>query len=193
MIFWSPFLLDAMAGLRDDAKPSCPECHADPAYLAKHSGLVGPLSGAQFGNISTWGIARSAKPAASRLVSYLLTDGYLRWLALSPQGKYPVRAGEARDIDRYVRGWSKLRSGVERRAPLARFYSPESIASLGQGVGSFRRWGFETDQAELAGAVAEQLPVTRELAAAIDGKITPDGAARRSREAVEAIQASLKG
>ena len=45
MMFWSPFLLDGMAGLRDDTKPSCPECKKDPAYLAKNSGLVGPLSG----------------------------------------------------------------------------------------------------------------------------------------------------
>ena len=43
MIFWSPFLLDAMAGLRDDAIPTCPECRADPAFLARNSGLVGPL------------------------------------------------------------------------------------------------------------------------------------------------------
>jgi multiple sugar transport system substrate-binding protein len=197
MIFWSPFLLDAMAGLRDDAKPSCPECRDDPAYLATHSGLVGPLGGAgsapaQFGNISTWGISRSADPNASRLVRYLLSDGYLRWLALSPQGKYPVRAGDGGDVDRYVRGWSKLESGVERRAPLSRFYSRESIASLGEGVGSFRRWGFEADQAELAGAVGESFPIIRPLAAAIAGQITPDEAARRAQAAVERIQASLR-
>ncbi len=46
MMFWSPFLLDGMAGLRDDTKPSCDECKDDPAYLAKNSGLVGPLTGA---------------------------------------------------------------------------------------------------------------------------------------------------
>ena len=44
MIMWSPFLLDAMAGLRDDAVPSCPQCKENPAYLAEHSGLVGPLT-----------------------------------------------------------------------------------------------------------------------------------------------------
>ena len=43
MILWSPFLLDAMAGLNDEAVPSCPQCRDDPAYLAKHSGLIGPL------------------------------------------------------------------------------------------------------------------------------------------------------
>jgi multiple sugar transport system substrate-binding protein len=46
MMFWSPFLLDGMAGLRNDTKPSCPQCKQDPAFLAKNSGLVGPISGA---------------------------------------------------------------------------------------------------------------------------------------------------
>src|SRR4051812_20734876 len=59
MIFWSPFLLDAMAGLRADAVPTCPQCRKDPAFLAKNSGLVGPLQSgdgntpaAQFGELS---------------------------------------------------------------------------------------------------------------------------------------------
>src|SRR3954451_5345174 len=66
MIFWSPFLLDAMAGLRDDARPTCPQCRRDPAFLAKNSGLVGGLGRgfrhpAQFGNISSWGIFRGPR------------------------------------------------------------------------------------------------------------------------------------
>src|SRR3954463_2049364 len=58
MIFWSPFVLDAMAGLRADAVPTCPQCRKDPAFLAKNSGLVGPLQSgdgntpaAQFGEL----------------------------------------------------------------------------------------------------------------------------------------------
>ena len=45
MMFWSPFLLDGMAGLRADTKPSCKECKKNPAFLAENSGLVGPLAG----------------------------------------------------------------------------------------------------------------------------------------------------
>jgi len=45
MVFWSPFLLDAMAGLRDDAVPDCTECLRDTAYLARKSGLVGRWPG----------------------------------------------------------------------------------------------------------------------------------------------------
>ncbi len=197
MILWSPFLLDSMAGLNDDALPSCPQCRGDPAYLAKHSGLVGPLGStdappAQFGTISTWGIGREASAGAQRFVRYMLSDGYLRWLAISPQGKYPVRAGEGDDFDRYARGWAELESGVDRRAPLSRYYSAASIASLGEGVRSFQRWGFSQDQAELVGALGETEPVTEALAAAIRGDITPDQAAEKAQSAVEQLQESIR-
>jgi len=197
MILWSPFLLDAMAGLNDDAVPSCPQCRADHAYLAKHSGLVGPLGlgdgpKAQFGTISTWGIARDAAPGAQAFVKYMLSDGYLRWLAVSPQGKYPVRAGDGADFDRYARGWAELESGTDRRAPLSRFYSAESIASLGEGVRSFQRWGFPQDQGDLVGAMSEREPVTEALAAAIRGDITPDQAAEKAQSAVKQLQESIR-
>ena len=93
MIFWSPFLLDAMAGLRDDAVPSLPAVPARPGLPRAPSGLVGPLAGpaaqpAQYGTISAWGITRGANlDGARRFVTYMMSDGYLRWLALSPQGK----------------------------------------------------------------------------------------------------------
>ena len=197
MILWSPFLLDSMAGLNDDAKPTCPQCRDDPAYLARHSGLIGPLASAgappaQYGTISTWGINRGADAGAAAFVKFMLSDGYLRWLAISPQGKYPVRAGDGSDFDRYARGWAELESGADRRAPLSEFYSEASIASLGDGVRSFQRWGFPQDEAELVGALGDTEPVTEALAAAIRGEITPDAAAARAQSAVERLQASIR-
>ena len=198
MIMWSPFLLDSMAGLDDEAPPRCRECRKDPAYLARNSGLIGPLgsadaSPAQYGTISTWGIARGAAAGAPAFVKYMLSDGYLRWLAVSPQGKYPVRAGDGADVDRYARGWAQLESGVDRRAPLSEFYSAESIASLGEGVRSFRRWGFPQNQAALMGALrSDPGLITEALVAAIRGDITPAQAAARAQSAVEQAQASIR-
>jgi multiple sugar transport system substrate-binding protein len=198
MIFWSPFLLDAMAGLRDDARPSCPECRGDPAYLARHSGLVGALSsagrpGAQFGDIGTWAIAAGGRvDAAERFVEYMLSDGYLRWLGLSPQGKYPLRPGDASDPVRFAREWESLTSGVDRRAPLRRFYSAASIEALGAGARMFQRWGFEQGQAALVGALRGPQPVTRALAAAARGETTPETAARRSQAAVVRLQSHVR-
>src|SRR5215207_10504724 len=76
MMFWSPFLLDGMAGLRSDTKPSCKECKENPAFLAKNSGLVGPLTGAdgapsQFGVVSTFNITVDAPTKdAQKLVEF---------------------------------------------------------------------------------------------------------------------------
>jgi len=198
MIFWSPFLLDAMAGLRDDAVPSCPQCRADPAFLARNSGLVGALQSgdrttpaAQFGELSSWGIATGARTdAASRFVDYMLSDGYLRWLALSPQGKYPVRPGDRADPERFATGWMHLDSGVERRAPLARFYGQASIDALGDGVRSFHRWGFQQGEGALMGALRTQEPITRPIALAIGGTIDALSAARQAQVEVQAVKAA---
>jgi len=198
MILWSPFLLDAMAGLRDEAPPTCPECEADRGYLARNSGLVGSLlapggGSAQFGNLSTWGITRSGDSAgARRLVKYLMSDGYLRWLAFSPQGKYPVRGGDLDDLGRYDREWAELESGVDRRAPLDRFYSQASIASLAEGVRNFRRWGFEDGEAALVGALSDSQPVASAVAAAVRGDLTPAQAARRAQAAVVKLRESVR-
>jgi multiple sugar transport system substrate-binding protein len=193
MILWSPFLLDAMAGLRDEAVPSCPECRKDPAYLARNSGLVGPLEGpgrapTQFGEISTWGIAAGADvEGASRFVGYMLSAGYERWLAISPQGKYPLRFGPAGDPERYVTAWARLPSGVERKAPLDRFYSKASIDSLGAGVRSLQRWGFEQGRAALVGALREDEPVAGALAAEIHDGTSAGQAAAQAQAAVERL------
>jgi multiple sugar transport system substrate-binding protein len=197
MIFWSPFLLDAMAGLRDDAVPTCPQCKADPAYLARHSGLVGPLAGpsgvpAQFGNVSTWGIVAGGNvEGAQRFVSYMMTDGYVPWLAISPQGKYPVRFGDRSAPERYVEAWAGLESGVDRKAPLSEYYSPASIASLGDGARNFRRWGFEQGGAALAGALHGPEPIAHALASAIADGGNAAQVAQQAQAAVEQIDASL--
>ena len=200
MIFWSPFLLDAMAGLRDDAVPTCPQCRRDPAFLAKNSGLVGSLqtSGrssapAQFGELASWGITAGRNvDAASRFAEYMLSDGYVRWLAVSPQGKYPVRLGDDSDPERYATAWARLNSGVARKAPLRRFYGQASIDALGDGVRSFQRWGFQQGEAPLMGALRNQEPITRPLALAIVGAIDPQTAARQAQLEVEAVRARTR-
>jgi multiple sugar transport system substrate-binding protein len=197
MVFWSPFLLDGLAGLRDDALPTCRQCRRNPAFLAERSGLVGPLAGpdggepSQFGSLSTTAITVDADtPAAQELAAFMMTEGYVRWLALSPQGKYPVRMGPEPGSHAYVEAWKGLESGVERRAPLSDFYSDESLASLGEGVQRFDRWGFALGYGALVGALAAEQPTAGAVAAVIAGA-EPARVARQTRAAVEAIKAEL--
>ena len=83
MIIWSSFLLDEMAGLSHDARPSCPQCHTDPSFLATNSGIVTAIEGpdgtrpSQFGELTCFAITRDANPDAAKLVEFLMGDGYL--------------------------------------------------------------------------------------------------------------------
>ena len=197
MLFWSPFLLDGLAGLRDETPPTCDECKQDPAYLARNSGLVGPLAGStgepsQFGSVATINITVDApREEAERLVEYMMSDGYVRWLAISPQGKYPVRAGDSDDPEKFAKAWAELESGVDRKAPLSEFYSEASIASLGEGVQNFQRWGFARGQGALVGALAENQPVAHAVVDVIRGK-APEVAAREVQASAEKLKAALE-
>ncbi|MEK8105963.1 extracellular solute-binding protein [Micromonospora sp. M12] len=105
MVVWSPFILDELAGLRNDAKPTCPQCQTDPTFLAKNSGFVTAIKGpngtepAQYGEISSWAVldGAAADPAKS-FVEFMLGDGYPRWFGMSPRAasrcaRAPGRAG----------------------------------------------------------------------------------------------------
>jgi multiple sugar transport system substrate-binding protein len=196
MVVWSPFLLDGMAGLRDDTRPSCPECRQDRAYLAKNSGLVGPLTGpggqtAQFGSVSTLNITTDAnKEAAQAFAEYMLSDGYPRWLGISPQGKYPVRLGDKQDPQKFVGAWKGLKSGVDRQAPLSQFYSEESIASLGEGVQNFQRWGFKQGEGALIGALAGERPIAEAVTSVVGGG-DPAKAAAEAQTRIEEIKQEI--
>jgi multiple sugar transport system substrate-binding protein len=196
MIMWSPYLLSAMAGLENDAKTTCPQCKSDPAFLAKNSGLVGPLSGAgqapaQFGLVSTFAIAAHAhKAAAETVVEYLMSDGYARWLSLSPQGKYPVRFGTASDPHAYQDAWPHLLIGVDRKQPLDKAYDKASLDSIATGAGQFTRWAFPEGQGALLGALSGQEPIANAVAAVVNG--TPAAqAAQQAQAAVEHVKSTL--
>ncbi|NDJ62153.1 MAG: extracellular solute-binding protein [Chloroflexi bacterium] len=197
MIVWSPFILDEMAGLRDNALPNCPECIDDPAYLARNSGFVPAFTGpndetpAQYGQVSLMGISTSAPPEAQQFVEFWLSEGYLDWLAVSPEGKFPMRRGTPDNPTLYVEGWSTLETGVDQRAPLGDFYSEAVINAIAEGATGFDRWGFVQGQGELVGGVYQELPVPRLLSDMANGVLTAEEAAEEVQFEVEDIQASL--
>lgn len=160
MIVWSPFILDEMAGLRDSAFPSCPECADNPAFLAENSGIVTAFSGpsgapAQYGQVSSFGIGTGADAeAAQAFIEFWLSDGYLDWLAVSPEGKLPLRRGTADNPTEYLDGWKQLETGVDRKATLTDFYGEEIIDTLIAGTDGFNRWGFPQNQGELVAATS---------------------------------------
>ena len=195
MVVWSPFILDEMAGLRDNAFPACPECADDPAYLASNSGIVPTILGpsganpAQYGQVSYIGITSTADVEASKeFANFWFNEGYLDMLGLSVEGKFPMRPGTAENPVQFIEGWKQLETGVDRRAPLSQFYSAETIEQLIAGAGSFQRWGFTQGQGALVAAVYESLAVPQALRDVVDGSMTPEEAAAEIQAAAEDLQ-----
>jgi multiple sugar transport system substrate-binding protein len=191
MVVWSPFILDEMAGLRDDALPTCPECEEDPAFLAKNSGLIGALSGggaepAQYGQVSYFGIGADANvEAAQEFINYLLTDGYVDWLSMAPEGKFPMRLGTAEEPETYFTQWQDLEAGVDRKAPLSEFYGQDVIDRRKEGTDTFTRWGVGQGAGEQASQLYETLAVPQALNEVIQGGLTPQEAAEQIASEIE--------
>lgn len=197
MMIWSSFILDEMAGLRNDALPTCPECEADPLFLANNTGIVTALEGAGgesalFGEMVSFAIAEGDQSAAAEsFVEYMMGEGYVDWLALAPEGKFPTRLGTAENPTEYADAWQTLSTGVDTKAPLSELYSAEVLAALTSGVDSMTRWGFPQGQGQLVGPLLVELPVPAALAQVIDGTLTPEEGAAEAKAQIEEILASL--
>ena len=192
MVIWSSFLLDELAGLRNDALPTCPECEADPQWLAKNSGVVTTLQGpdgsapAAFGEIVSWSVLTGANEKTKDLVRYMMSDGYLDWLGIAPEGKVPTRPEYADD-------WAKLQAGVDKKELLSNIYSAETLQAVADSPGSFDRWGIAQGQGALAGAVGGQFVAPQAIAKMVNSGATGADAAAEAQKAAEQIKTDIGG
>jgi multiple sugar transport system substrate-binding protein len=199
MVIWSSFILDELAGLRDDAAPSCPQCVADPRFLVDNTGIVTALIGpdgrepAQFGEVQSWAVLADANAGpAARFIAFMMSDGYLDSLASAPEGKFPTRSGTPEEPTRFVDAWRTLPAGVDRRVPLDELYPAPVLDALAGSVGTFRRWGITQGQGALVGATLGELPVPQAIAAMTSGEIDPAEAAQEATVTVSELQDSLR-
>ncbi len=197
MVIWSSFILDEMAGLRDDAAPTCPECEDDPAFLAKNSGVVTSLQGpsgsepATYGEVTSWTItAESATDPAQQFVEYMMTDGYEPWIEIAPEGKIPVRAGAESGSTEYADAWAGMEVGVDTKAPLSEFYGQEVIDALTSGTDSLSRWAIPQGQGDLLGAIQGEQPIANAVNEVVNETSAEDAIAQAA-EAVRAAADSL--
>lgn len=198
MIVWSSFILDELAGLRKDALPSCPECQKDATFLSDNSGIVTALAGpdgspAQFGEVTSWAVTRTAESAAStEFIEYMMDKGYEDWFGMAPEGKIPVRRGTPAEPEKYQRAWRASTAGVDTRKPMNEVYSDDLLDQLADGVDNMKRWGITEGQGALVGATNGELPVPKAIGAMTGGQISSRRAAREANEEVSALQKSLQ-
>jgi multiple sugar transport system substrate-binding protein len=198
MIVWPSFIMDEMAGLRYAALPTCAQCVDNIAFLAENSDFVAALSGpsgtpAQYGQVSYLGIgAMGNTEAAKQLVEFWLSEGYLDWLATSPEGRFPMRQGTEEDPTAFIRGWRALTTGVDERAPLSDFYAEDVITDLIEGSNSFARWGFVEGQGELVSAVYATLIAPQTLDEVLAGSLSAEEGATQMQVLAEREQSLLE-
>ena len=193
MIVWSPFIMDELAGLRDSVPVSALD---DPTgdQLAKGTGFITRLAGPSNPGGSGWtdvryfGITVDADvDAASQFVEYSMNEAYLDTLAIAPEGKFPVRRGRSSGSDQFVEGWSQLEVGVDRKAPLSRFYPPDVINALVEGLETGSRWGFEKGYGTITARLYDTRVIAEIVRQYMDNEITIDDALARIQSETEAL------
>ena len=193
MIIWSPFILDELSGLRRD-QPVVPDiAKGEPGFLARNTGFVtiirGTKGAAQYGQINYLGITRDAnKAAAKQWVEFLLTDGYLRWLGMAPEGKLPMRKGTRDKPNCFIDGWMGLEFGVTTRAKISRFYGMDVVKTIIAGVDGFDRWGFAKGKGALISKIYGTKIIPEILKRFLDGELNAKQAARMMDERVKALE-----
>ena len=194
MIIWSPFILDELAGLRNSAPPTIND---DPTSkeLAQKTGIVttfgGPSnpSGAAWADIRYFGVTSDANTdIASEFVKYSMKDGYTATLSIAPEGKFPVRRGEPLNTSKYVKAWSKLPVGVDRKAPLSELYSPLTIDKIVAGLETADRWGVSEGQLSLASKIINSQVINRIVREYIDDQIDVKAAVVKMNKELSSIK-----
>jgi len=183
MIIWSPSLLDELGGLRDNA----PVTYAsDPTSkeLAEKTGFVtvfsgpGNDAGAAYADVRYLGITADANTdVAAQFVEYVVSEGYGDWLSQAPEGKFPVRRGEAAGSTAYEELWSTLPVGVDRKAPLGDIYPKAVIDDIVAGLSVGDRWGVESGNLETASKIVNARVMSQVIRQFIDGELSIDDAA----------------
>lgn len=178
--FWSPFILDEMAGLRDAAPVAIND---DPTTraLSNDTGVLTGLAGPSNPEGATWvelvvlGITTDADiNAASEFVSFAMSEGYMDLLSMAPEGSFPVRTGSAEGKSDYVDGWASLDVGVDRRVPLGDLYPASTIAAMVDGLKVGTRWGVSEGQLALASKIVNSQLVNRLVRDYADGVRSAD-------------------
>ena len=143
-----------------------------------------------YGEIASWAVLSAASPATADYVTYMMSEGYEDALAIAPEGKYPVRRGDADAPTRYVDLWPTLPAGVDSKRPLLEIYGQETLSQLADATTRLQRWAILQGQGDLLGPVVAELAVPKVLAQLALGE-SASASAEDAARAVDDIKTSL--
>lgn len=171
-LLFSTHILDELAGL-DEANPlTCAECGDNQNFFVENSGFITVLdenNPAQYGTTLNYVIPVGANTeAAQQFVEYMLSDGYSAMLGTAPEGRIPLRPGNADNPTQYLDEWGTLPMGGSDQS-VGDIYGEELVTALGEGMNAVSRWGFGTDDAVLAGEAFAQNTLAEHLDALYSG------------------------
>ena len=194
MIVWSPFIMDELAGLRDAAPvtftsdPTSKDLAQRTNFLTS---IAGPSNraGSGYADVRYLVITVDADAReAEMFVEYSMDEAYLKTLAIAPEGKFPVRRGDAPNSQRFVQEWSNLEVGVDRKASLSSIYPPDVIQNIVAGLDTGSRWGFDKGYGSLYARVNETRAIAEITRRYTDGEISAAEAAQEMQEDTERLQ-----
>jgi multiple sugar transport system substrate-binding protein len=125
-------------------------------------------------------------------VQYVLSDGYIQTLAMTPEGRAPVRTGTPDDPEQYSEAWAELPLGADpaNQKPFGEAYPPEVIEQVVAAANSFSRWGFGTENWATAGAAVTQNALVTDLGQLLSGG-DPQAYGQQVTEAVSQLQSEV--
>lgn len=196
MVLWSTFLLDELAGLRNDALPTCAQCLDDPGFLAANSGVITSVAGpdtdapGSYGEVQNFAVMDGADTeAAQQYIEFVMSDGYEDWMQQAPEGKIPVRTGTPDDPTRFSDAWNGLQMGVDAKAAMADVFGQDVVDTIASAPTTLDRWAITSGDGALLGPVSTQMPIPKAISDLAAGAVDAAGAARQANEAVAAIAA----
>ena len=125
----------------------------------------------------------------------MLSDGYVDWLAIAPEGKFPARTGSSPGATDFVDTWETLPVGVDTEAPAgAVLPAGGARRAAGRPRGRSPAGASPQGQGDLVGASLGELPGAGRGRRG-DRAVAPTPQARRASrppQALRAIQDSLR-
>ena len=117
--------------------------------------------GAAWADIRYFGVTSDANTdVATQFVEYSMKDGYTATLSIAPRASFLF--DEERSLAaKYIKAWSKLPVGVDRKAPLD-VYDSRTIRRIVEGLETADRWGVKEGQLTLASKMINSQVINRE-------------------------------